>query len=403
MSAVVAHYVDEMDACYAADFGRDREPMKKTNRRPEYRRRGSAPTRVNGLHCRRSKRWTWGSGRGARVLNLRAFATCLAVTIAGMASAAMGQAPALRAQMSIGDVGNPAQASGPNAGLGSVNYSYMMSSTEVTVAEYASFLNSVAGATDPFSLYNTNMSGIGLTKNGSVYSVTSGFADRPVAFVNWFSAARYVNWLNTGSTETGAYALNGSNTIVGRTVSATQPTWVLPNENEWYKAAFYNPTLPGTNKYGTWQVSQLGGSAQPAAVAPPTGTTPAANYNNVAGSQTTNVGAYGGTFSHYGMYDMLGNVTEWIESSYTDNTQVRVFSGAFALASVTNWNADGGLNLRSPLNINSNIGFRVAQVAPVPEPGTIALAASGLLGLVGAGWVKRRKQRLAAAEVAIAS
>jgi sulfatase modifying factor 1 len=396
MSTGVAKYVDEMDACYAADFDRDREPTKKTSRRPEYRRRGSAPTRVSGMHSRRNKRWTWGSGRGARVLNLRAFATCLTLAAASMATSAMGQ---VRMNRPINDVGNPAQTSGPNAGLGSVNYEYMMSSSEVTVAEYAAFLNSAAGATDPRGLYNASMP---ITKSGATYTVTTGFADRPITFVNWFSAARYVNWLNTGTTETGAYNLNGTNVIVPRTVSTSQPTFVLPNQDEWYKAAFFNPTLnSGAGGYSLWQV-QAG--TQPTASAPP-GTAPSANYNNAASSQTTNVGAYNSTVSYYGMYDMLGNVTEWIESSYTDNTQVRVFSGAFSIANVSNWNADGGVNLRLPTLVNNNIGFRVAQVAAVPEPGTIALAASGLVGLAGLRWVKRRKLRSPAegSDIAIAS
>jgi len=393
MSAGVAKYVDEMDACYAADFDRDREPTKKTSRRPEYRRRGSAPTRVSGMHSRRNKRWTWGSGRGARVLNLRAFATCLALAVASMATSAMGQ---VRMNRPINDVGNPAQTSGPNAGLGSVNYEYMMSSSEVTVAEYAAFLNSAAGATDPRGLYNASMP---IAKSGATYTVTTGFADRPITFVNWFSAARYVNWLNTGTTETGAYNLNGSNVIVPRTVSTTQPTFVLPNQDEWYKAAFFNPTLnSGAGGYSLWQV-QAG--TQPTASAPP-GTAPAANYNNVASSQSTNVGAYSSTVSYYGMYDMLGNVTEWTESSFTGNTQVRVFSGAYTIANVSNWNANGTLALRDPTLVNSTIGFRVAQVAPVPEPGTIALAASGLAGLAGLRWVKRRKLRSPAAESDIA-
>jgi len=82
MSAAVEIYRDDLDASYAVDFGRDREPTQKRSRFPEYRRQGNPPSRVNGMHCRRQKRWTWGSGRGARMLNARAFAGSLAFAVA---------------------------------------------------------------------------------------------------------------------------------------------------------------------------------------------------------------------------------------------------------------------------------------------------------------------------------
>jgi hypothetical protein len=51
-----------------------------------------------------------------------------------------------------------------------------------------------------------------------------------------------------------------------------------------------------------------------------------------------------------------------------------------------------GTQLRTITQRNSQLGFRIATVAPVPEPGTIALAATGMVGLVGAGWMKRRRK-----------
>lgn len=395
MSAFVGSYRDEMDASYAADFGRDREPIKKKSRFPEYRRTGGSPTRVSGMHCRRSKRWTWGSGRGARMQNFRAFAGCVAVALAGVASQAVASPLTFK---EIGNPGNAAQTSGVNTGLGAVASTFYMSSTETTVAQYTSFLNQAAKV-DPNGLYDSQMSTIGITRTGSpgsyVYTSSTSFNLRPVTFVSWFDSARYVNWLMTGTTtENGAYNL----ALSGSAAFQRQPgaTYFLPNANEWYKAAFYKP---GSTNYGTWAATVGSGTVTPAAAAP-VGTAPAANYNNVAGSTTTNVGAYTTTFSSYGMYDMLGNVTEWTDSAIS-STNVRVFSGAYTvgLAGVANWGADGALQSRLTTSFNNNIGFRVA--AAVPEPGTIALAATGMVGMFGAGWLKRRKRQavlLAAAE-----
>lgn len=389
MSACVGSYRDEMDACYAADFGRDREQMKKS-RRPEYRRKGGSPTRVNGMHCRRNKRWTWGSGRGARMQNIRAFASCVAIALAGLGSYASAAPMTFK---EVGNPGNPAQSSGVNAGIGSVANTFYMSSTETTVSQYTNFLNQAAKS-DPNGLYDNQMSTIGITRSGSsgsfVYTSSTSFNLRPVTFVSWFDAARYVNWLVTGtSTENGAYNL----ALSGSAAFQRQPgaTFFLPNANEWYKAAFYRP---GTTNYGTWASTVGSGTVTPAAALATSGTVPAANYNVVAGT-TTDVGSYSSTVSSYGMYDMLGNVTEWTETA-ASSTQVRAFSGAYtiALANVSNWGSNGAAQLRTVTNFNDNIGFRVA--AAVPEPGTIALAATGILGAAGAGWLKRRKRQAAA-------
>lgn len=322
--------------------------------------------------------------------NLRAFAGCVAVALAVIGSQAMA---APLTFMEVGNPGNAAQTTGANAGLGSVAQRFYMSSTETTVAQYTSFLNQAAKS-DPNSLYDAQMATIGITRSGSsgsyVYTSSTAFNLRPVTYVSWFDAARYVNWLMTGtSTETGAYNL----TLSGSAAFQRQPgaTYFLPNANEWYKAAFYKP---GSTNYGTWAATVGSGTVMPSA-STPVGTAPAANYNNVAGSATTNVGAYTTTASAYGMYDMLGNVTEWTDSP-SSSTQVRVFSGAYtiALANVANWSANGAAQVRLATNFNDTIGFRVGStIAPVPEPGTIALAATGMIGMVGAGWLKRRKRQ----------
>src|SRR4051812_33106577 len=55
----------------------------------------------------------------------------------------------------IGDVGNPNDPATGNL-FGGVNYAYNIGRTEVTVGQYAAFLNAVA-ATDTYLLYNSSM------------------------------------------------------------------------------------------------------------------------------------------------------------------------------------------------------------------------------------------------------
>ena len=98
--------------------------------------------------------------------------------------------------------------------------------------------------------------------NGSKYSVISGRANHPVNYVTWYDAIRFANWLNngqgSGDTETGAYTLLDGrrharafqrHSSITRNAGATV---FLPSENEWYKAAYYNP---GTSSYFQYPTS----------------------------------------------------------------------------------------------------------------------------------------------------
>lgn len=115
---------------------------------------------------------------------------------------------------------------------GAVAYEYRIGKNEVTISQYAEFLNAAA-KTDTNGLWNSNMGTdlniAGITRDGSSgsfsYSVT-GSGLRPITYVSWFDAARFTNWLHngqgSGSTETGAYTLNGAiSGIFTKNVGAT--------------------------------------------------------------------------------------------------------------------------------------------------------------------------------------
>lgn len=141
-------------------------------------------------------------------------------------------------------VGNAGNAPDPTTGFGAVSYEYGIGKYEVTLNQYTAFLNAVA-KTDTYGLYNTRMgtdvNSRGISRSGVsgsyTYSVI-GSGARPVTYVSWYDAARFVNWLGNGqptglqaagTTETGAYTLTGNLGLIARNAG-----WVygLPSENE---------------------------------------------------------------------------------------------------------------------------------------------------------------------------
>ncbi len=414
MSAAVETYRDDVEATYAVDFSRDREPMKARKRFPEYRRKGGAPTRVSGMHCRRSKRWTWGSGRGARVLNMRAFAGAVAFAVASIASSVMGVTIDMKTIGDPNNLGAAASAGAPGGPYGSVGYVYELATFETTNAQYVDFLNAV-GASNPNGIYDPRMDSDptgGIVQSGSPGSYTyslkpangvgSGNGNTPVNFVSWFSAARFANWLHNGQSgdpnliEIGSYSLNGqtSGALPSRSPLAT---YVLPTLNEWIKGGFHTGGLAPTD-YTTWATNS--------------NTKPTSDINNVTLANVANyggstlgttgpleVGSYTNSLSHYGLYEMMGNVAEMTETTGSNPNRWTAMSGSFgtANASLASFNLTLGF---APTYVGggartAQIGFRLAKVEPVPEPGTIALAGVGIAGLAGLEWKRRRKVKAA--------
>jgi formylglycine-generating enzyme required for sulfatase activity len=274
-----------------------------------------------------------------------------------------------------------------------VSYSYSIDKYDVTNNQYVEFLNTKdpTGA-NALGLWNSNMGGPGSqfggislnpgNANGSKYTVDQGDGNHPVFNATWYSAARFGNWLNNGqgngTTESGAYNLppgspaNGG--AIGRSAGATI---FLPSENEWYKAAYYNPATSSYFTYGT------GSSLAPSPVAP-TSSPNAANYAGVLGT-LTDVGAYSGSASPYGLFDMTGNAFQWTDTIYFDNPNARYVRGGGA----TNTLLDSSSGSRIPSNAAS-VGYAF-RVASIPEPSSVVLATFGVAGFAAWGWRRRKR------------
>jgi formylglycine-generating enzyme required for sulfatase activity len=295
-------------------------------------------------------------------------------------------------------VGNPGNANDPLSGIGAVPYSYRIGTYDVTNGQYAEFLNTKdpSGA-NLLGLWSSSMAtptngGISFNVGnplGSRYSVIVGGQDHPVNFVTWYDAIRFANWLNngqgSGDTETGAYTLGALDALgvpvngngITRNAGATI---FLPSENEWYKAAYYNP---GSNTYDLYATS----SSMVPNASVPTATPNSANYNNVVGN-LTDVGAYTGTTSPYGAFDMGGNVDQWNETSISGS--FRGLRGGSFDGSSDSLQFSNRLG-STPAEEASFWGFRVANIpggfVPEPSTGVLAALACGLL------WWKRKSFR----------
>jgi formylglycine-generating enzyme required for sulfatase activity len=312
----------------------------------------------------------------------------------------------------VGDVGNAPDTHG--YGHGAVSYPYWISKYEVTNAQYREFLNAKAAVGDPYGLYNPHMedaarpyagiqrSGSGTATDPWVYSPKDGDTEwdsRPVSYVCWYDAIRFVNWLQngqgSGDTETGTYTItdggfNSGTVVVPDHSLFTSPHVVLPTEDEWYKAAFYKG---GSINAGYWDYATQS-NAVPDNNPPGSDTGNSVNYNLDPGYAvgppyyTTPVGAYALSGSAYGTFDQDGNVWEWNETLIYGSRGLR--GGAwsrteYVLRASYRYYAD------PTMPKGENVGFRVGNVAPIPEPVTVLSLTLGI-GALGA-YVRRRLKR----------
>ena len=334
--------------------------------------------------------------------------------------------PAHAVTIDLVPVGNAGNANDPGTGnvYGGVNYSYQIGKYDVTIGQYTDFLNAVA-ATDTYSLYSasmaTDLNVAGISRSGTsgayTYSViTNGgnSASRPITHVSWWDSARFSNWMANGqptgaqsstTTENGAYNVNGATSgnapaknVTNPNTSAA-PTFFIPNESEWYKAAYYDPTLnSGTGGYYAYATQS---NTAPGNIVG-SGTNQANYYNGVfsvtqsgffSGSQNylTDVGAFSASGSFYGTFDQSGNVYQWNDLDGTSGSSRGLRGGdwgsnASALSS-------SGRNTSNPTSgIDGWIGFRLASPVAVPEPSTCA---SLLAGLACGGYAMFRRRKRA--------
>lgn len=280
--------------------------------------------------------------------------------------------------VTVGDPGNPS-----DGGMGSVSYEFQMGQCEITNDQYAEFLNAVA-AEDNWTLVGSNVEPLfapgmqsdargGIRRHGEqgayTYSVKPLMGNKPVIYVSFLSACRYCNWLHNGkprprcrrimeaTTEDGAYDLTDRAQILTNSiVRKAGANYAIPTEDEWVKAAYYDPTKSGGGGYwmfGTKHDEDPGTSDgfPIAATANFLGNIANASNDNVInyrrgadwdsdldgvvennmignrfnvedGNLTTVASGGSGSESYYGVSDADGNVSEWTETALSNWARV---------------------------------------------------------------------------------
>lgn len=224
-------------------------------------------------------------------------------------------------------------------GCGRVGYIYRITKQAIDNRDYVEFLNSVdPNGNNSKALYNPKMmlsprGGIIFATNkpaGSKYQVKPGFEGAPVSFVGWADAARYANWLSNGgqkgsSTEVGAYNLRASKGAMVERNSGAR--YVLPTQDELYKAAFFLPT--GRNIQSSDKLYATPSSA---------------------GTESVDAGAISLPVQD-GIANMLVDPYEVTNAGpdWTVNDQGKPDSFAFA-------------GQRNPMAENENVGFRMVNI-----------------------------------------
>jgi formylglycine-generating enzyme required for sulfatase activity len=289
--------------------------------------------------------------------------------------------------VTIGNAGNAADTTGSPNPAGAVGYEYNIGKFEVSE--------------EMITKYNANFG----TANSLEITHDNRGADKPATSVSWNEAARFVNWLNTSTGGFAAYnfttsgvnddievwtAADTADYDAANPYRSKRATYVLPSYNEWYKAAYYDPTNSTYYAYAT------GSNTDPTAVASGTADNTAV-YDQSFNQGPADVNLAGG-LSPYGVMGLGGNVYEWEESSEdlanSSGSSSRGFRGGY-------WYSDSSyLSSSTRFNVNPSgeffyKGFRVASLsssAPpaVPEPSMMVI---GTLFGLGGLMAKRRMKK----------
>lgn len=281
----------------------------------------------------------------------------------------------------------------PPINIGRVDYTYAISTTEVTGSQWFRFVEAYA----PF--VDTNLaSSSSFTSNSAIFQ---GFNAQGVpqfqyipssanigGAMGWRFAARYCNWLHNGMPgvgdavasdfEQGAYDTSTFGGGGSQGPLTDQPRrsegarfWI-PSWDEWTKAVYYDPNRHGEGQEGYWR--HPGASDDPLISGHPDNGGETNAGTNCAGCPRE-AGMYEDVRTPWGLWDASGSQREWLED-YNFHATGRLIAGSgYGSSGHINLDTIGTTQLSFP---TVSYGFRIAMMIPAPGGGVV-LALAGLL------------------------
>lgn len=276
----------------------------------------------------------------------------------------------------------------PGLSIGAVPYEYRITKTELTVQQYCDFVRAYAQYY-PDARYDSFFTGIWIHANYDSETGPVTFDYNPVVAnfpttLTWRFAARYCNWLHNGKAtdqdafESGAYdtstfTKNADGSINDQPIHSPGAKFWIPTENEWVKAAFYDPKKDSVGGY--WQYPN--GTDTPLISGPPgVGQTNAGTWPGDTGFGWFDVGSYPQTKSPWGLLDLSGGASEWNEDRAFN---VRVERGSYRQGEFPEWidrieRSTGGFPW-----FDGWTGLRLAS--SVPSPSSVLVVFFGTITL----------------------
>lgn len=205
------------------------------------------------------------------------------------------------------------------------NGPFSIDSTEVTQAQYAQFLAAKAGdiSGQPTPRCDFNKS---YTPTGSLYDPVAR-PNLPITNVDWCDAKAYCAWA-------GKHLCSG---FKGATLTYANSD--KPGTSQW----MYACTKAGVQSYPYGTVEN----------------TTACNINRPDGGGIQQAGSFPGCVGGFlGTYDMVGNVTEWIDAC--DNTACVILGGSWSFPPSGSVQC-GMFTATSPVAVYGDLGFRCCK------------------------------------------
>ncbi|HVZ93241.1 MAG TPA: SUMF1/EgtB/PvdO family nonheme iron enzyme [Phycisphaerales bacterium] len=276
--------------------------------------------------------------------------------------------------------------------LGAVDYDYRMTRTEITYSQWFEFVQAYA----PY--YEGSHGDSTFLGRFIIYSISTqsyelqrGAENYPIE-VGWRFAARYCNWLHNdkaltenafqaGAYDTSTFGDNPDGTFTDQLTHSPNARYWIPTDNEWLKAAYYDPNRYGENQEGYWLYPYASNE-------PPIPGNPADGATTNAGPggsfANRNAGSYPWANAPWGLLDVSGGAEEWLEdaTSGLNGPLARGWRGS-------GWGDDGYQTYdRNDWSFLTRVGSQIGlRVASVPTPGSL------LVIWIMAPWALRRRNQ----------